>query len=90
LFFVHVYIHVQICVENFQQREVLINSFVKQWLCDRQLHVTNKLQRTMTSLLLTLISQHNDRLKYEPHLTTPLDHCSFSNHVPKIFKFCLY
>jgi hypothetical protein len=64
--------------------------FYKHWLCDKQLHVTNVLQRTMTSLLLTLISQHNDRLKCGPPLITPFDHCSFSNHVPKIFKSCLY
>jgi len=42
----------------------------------------------MTSFLLTLFSQYNHRLKCEPPLTKPFDHCSFSNHVPKIFKFC--
>jgi hypothetical protein len=66
---------------------MFFSPFVKQWLCDKQLHVANILQRTMTSFLLALFSQHNDRLKCEPPLTTPFNHCSFSNHVPKNFKF---
>jgi len=29
------------CIENLQLKEVFLSPFVKQWLCDRQLHVTD-------------------------------------------------
>jgi hypothetical protein len=39
-----------------------------------QLHVLNVIQRTITSYLFSLISQHNDRLRFELPLIAHVDY----------------
>jgi hypothetical protein len=51
-----------------------------------QLHVTNVFQRNIASLLFAPISQHNDRLRFEPPLIAHFGIKPFPIMSPKFWK----